>query len=83
MNITKAQEVEQAYDAAYDNCSSEGCYKVAVATARVLDGIEIYNSNSNNGSKSFAPTVEFEFNDASSVQITYGGVFLIAPNQTY
>lgn len=84
MKFTKAQEVQQAYDdAAYDNCSSEGCYSVAVATAHVLDGIEIYNSNSNNGSKSFAPTVEFEFDDASSVQITYGGVYLIAPNEPY
>ena len=84
MNINKAKQVEQAYDAAaYDNCSSEGCYSLAVAAAHELGGIEIYNSNSNNGSKSFAPTVEFEFDDASSVQITYGGVFLIAPNEPY
>ena len=79
--MNKAEKVEQVYDDAhYENCSSEGCYALAVAAAHELGGIEIYNSNSNNGSKSFAPTVEFEFDDASSVQITYGGVFLIAPN---
>ena len=85
MKFTKAEYVEQAYD---DACwlahfSSEGRYALAVTTAHELGGIEIYNSNSDNGSKSFAPTVEFEFDDASSVQITYGGVFVIAPNQPY
>ena len=80
---TKAEDVAEAYDAAYDNCHSEGCYSLAVAAAHKLGGIEIYNSNSNNGSKSFAPTVEFEFDDASSVQITYGGVFVITPNEPY
>ena len=82
--MNKAEQVEQEYDEAhYNNIHSEGCYALAVAAAHELGGIEIYNSNSNNGSKSFAPTVEFEFDDASSVQITYGGVFLIAPNQPY
>ena len=80
--MNKAEQVEQEYDEAhYNNIHSEGCYALAVAAAHELGGIEIYNSNSNNRSKSFAPTVEFEFDDASSVQITYGGVFLIAPNQ--
>ena len=81
---SKAEQVEREYDEAhYNNSHSEGCYSLAVAAAHTLGGIEIYNSNSNNGSKSFAPTVEFEFDDASSVQITYGGVFVIAPNQPY
>ena len=82
--MNKAEKIEQVYDDAnYENCSSEGCYRLAVAAAHKFGGVEIYNSNSNNGSKSFAPTVEFEFDDASSVQITYGGVFLVAPNQPY
>ena len=82
--MNKAEKVEQVYDDAhYKNRSSEGCYSLAVAAAHELGGIEIYNSNDGNGSKSFAPTVEFEFDDASSVQITYGGVFLIAPNEPY
>ena len=81
---SKAQEVEQAYDAAqYENCSSEGCYSAAIATAHELGGIEIYNSNDGNRSWSFAPTITFEFDDLSSAQVTYGGVFVIAPNQPY
>lgn len=76
---TKAEDVEQAYDAAhYDNCSSEGCYSLAVAAAHELGGIEIYNSNDGNSTISFAPTRTFEFDDLSSVQVTYGGVFVIA-----
>ena len=84
MSWTKAEYIEWAYDdAAYDDMPSEGCYALAVATAHELGGIEIYNSNSNYGSKSFAPTVEFEFDDASSIQITYGGVFIILDNEPY
>ena len=85
MNIDKAEKVEAAYDDAcwFANFSSEGCYREAVDTANALGGIEIYNSNNGNSSKSFAPTVTFEFDDSSSVQITYGGVFVIAPNQPY
>lgn len=83
--MNKAEYVEQAYDvAAWDNNThSEGCYALAVAAAHELGGIQIYSSNDTNGSKSFAPTVEFEFDDASSVQITYGGVFVILPNEPY
>ena len=84
MSWTKAEYIEWAYDdAAYDDMPSEGCYALAVAAAHELGGIEIYNSNSDNGSKSFAPTVEFKFDDLSSVQITYGGVYVIPPNQPY
>lgn len=82
--ITKAHYVEQAYDSAQrDNISSEGCYSRAIATAHVLDGIEIANSNDDNGSKSFAPTVEFEFDDLSSVWVSYSGVYVIEPNEPY
>ena len=85
MNINKAQEVEQAYYAAVldYNIHSEGCYAHAIDAAVTLGGIEVYNSNYGNMSKSFAPTVEFEFDDASSAQITYGGVFVILPNEPY
>ena len=81
---TKAEDVAEAYDAAaYDNCHSEGCYALAVASAHELGGIEVYNSNDGNHKISFAPTRTFEFDDSSSAQITYGGVFVIAPNQPY
>ena len=79
MNYTKAQDVEQAYDDAAwdDNIHSEGCYAIAVAAAHELGGIEVYNSNDGNRTISFAPTRIFEFNDGSSAQVTYGGVFVI------
>ena len=81
MNINKAEKVEMAYDDAcwFANFSSEGCYREAVDTALELGGIEIANSNDGNRSKSFAPTVTFEFDDLSIAQITYGGVFVITP----
>lgn len=83
--ITKAMQVENAYDeAAFEhNTHSEGCYALAVDAAQNLGGIEIYNSNDNHNSWSYAPTRTFEFDDLSSVQVTYGGVFVIAPNQPY
>ena len=70
-------------EAAYDNSHSEGCYSLAVATARELGGIEVANSNDGNSSKSFAPTRTFEFDDASSVYVSYGGVYVILPNEPY
>ena len=78
MNITtKAMQVEQTYDeAAFEyNTHSEGCYALAVDAAHSLGGIEIYNSNDNNSSWSFAPTRTFKFDDASTAYVTYGGVF--------
>ena len=76
---TKAMDVEQAYDTAAwdDNIPSEGCYALAVAAAHELGGVETYNSNDGNSTISFAPTRTFEFNDSSSAQITYGGVYVI------
>ena len=72
MNSTKAEQVKQAYyEAKYENCSSEGCYREAVDTALELGGIETYNSNHDNSSWSFAPSRTFEFDDLSSVYITY------------
>ena len=83
--MNKAEQVEQAYDDAcwFANFSSEGCYREAVDTALELGGIELYNSNDGNSSWSFAPTRDFEFDDGSSVQVTYGGVFVILPNEPY
>ena len=70
---TKAEDVAEAYDAAaFDNCHSEDCYALAVAAAHELGGIEVYNSND-----SFAPTRTFTFDDTSSAQITYVGVFVV------
>ena len=75
--MNKAEQVEQAYDDAcwFENFSSEGCYGLAVATARELGGLETYNSNEGKSSGiSLEPTRTFEFDDSSSAQITYGGV---------
>ena len=82
---TKAEDVAEAYDAAaFDNCHSEGCYSLAVAAAQFLGGLETYNSNDGQSSGiSFAPTRTFEFDDASSAQVCYGGVFVIVPNAPY
>ena len=75
--ITKAMEVEHAYDyAAAEDWHSEGCYSHAIATAHNLGGIEIANSNDGQRTISFAPTRTFKFDDASTAVITYGGVFL-------
>ena len=85
MNINKAEDVEQAYDTAAwdDNILSEGCYALAIAAAHELGGVEVYNSNDGSSTISFAPTRTFEFDDASSAQVSYGGVFVILPNQPY
>lgn len=84
MNINKAEKVEAAYDDAcwFANFSSEGCYRAAVDTAHELGGIETANSNDGNRTISFAPTREFMFDDASSVQVTYTGVFVV-PDESY
>ena len=75
---TKAQDVEQTYDAAQWDNISEGCYSLAIAAAHEFGGIEIYNSNDGQSRGiSFAPTRTFEFDDSSSAQISYGGVFVI------
>ena len=77
VSATKAAKVAQAYDdAAQENICSEGCYTLAVMTARKLGGIEVYNSNDNNSAISFAPSIAFEFDDNSTAQVTFGGVFL-------
>ncbi len=79
--MNKAEQVEQAHDDAcwFANYSSEGCYREAVSTAHELGGVEIANSNDGNSSMSYFPMRTFEFDDASIVQVTYGGVFVIVP----
>ena len=83
--FTKAEDVAEAYDAAqYEHCiSSAGCYNSAVATAQFLGGVETYNSNDVNRTRSFAPTRIFKFDDLSSVEVTYEGAFVILPNEPY
>ena len=82
--LTKAEQVEQEYDEAhYNNSHSEGCYSLAVAAALELGGVEVFNSNDGNSSWSFAPMRTFEFDDSSSAQVTYGGVFVIVPYEPY
>ena len=79
MNLTKARYIEQTYYAAVldYNIHIEGCYALAVEAAHELGGIEIYNSNDGNSTISFAPTRTFEFDDGSSAQVCYGGVYEI------
>ena len=76
---TKAMQVRNAYDEAVfeHNIHSEGCYALAVDAAHELGGIEIYNSNEENSSWSFAPTRTFEFDDSSTAYVTYGCVYAI------
>lgn len=85
MNINKAEQVEQAYDDAcwFANFSSQGCYLEAVATALALGGVEVFNSNDGNSAWSFAPMRTFEFDDSSSVQVTYNGAFVVVPYEPY
>ena len=84
MSWTKAEYIEWAYDdAAYDDIPSEGCYALAVSAAHELGGIEVANSNDGNRAYSFAPTITFEFDDSSSVYVSYGGVYVILPNEPY
>ena len=75
--MNKAENVGQVYDEARYNgsSSSEGCYSLAVHAARELGGVEVQNSNDGNGSKSFAPSILFKFDDSSIAYVTYGGVF--------
>ena len=73
--ITKAEQVEQAYDAALrDNLYSKGCYALAINAAVALGGIEI---DTRNMTESCTSKVTFEFDDLSRAQVKYGGVFVI------
>ncbi len=83
--MNKAEQVHDVYyTAAWDNNThSEGCYALAVAAAIDLGGVEVQNSNDGNSSWSFAPTRTFEFDDSSSVYVTYSSAFVITPNEPY
>ena len=73
--ITKAEQVAQAYDAALrDNLYSKGCYALAINAAVALGGIEI---DTRNMTETCTSKVTFEFDDASSVYVMYGGAFVI------
>ena len=72
--VTKAMKVEEAYyNAAADKATLKSCHRHAVSTALNLGGIVI--DNTDNSVNDFAPIVTFEFNDASTAEVTYGGVF--------
>ena len=75
--MNKAEQVYDVYyTAAWDNNThSEGCYALAIAAAHDLGGVETYNSNDGNRSWSFAPTRAFEFDDGTSVTVTYSRVY--------
>ena len=75
MNITKAEQVQQVYDAALrDNLYSKDCYAAAMEAAEALGGNEIDNSNM---TESCTSKVTFEFGDLSIARVKYGGVFVI------
>ena len=76
--MNKAEQVyEVYYTAKWDNNThSEGCYSLAVHAAWELGGVEVQNSNDGQGSKSYAPSILFEFDDSSSVYVTYGGTYV-------
>ena len=75
MNINKAAQVAQTYDAALrDNLYSRCCYALAIDAAVTLGGIEIDKSNI---TESCTSQVTFEFDDTSRAQVKYGGVFVI------
>ena len=75
MNITKAEQVAQTYDAALrDNLYSKGCYALAIDAAVTLGGIEIDNIHI---TELCTSKVTFEFDDLSIAQVKYGGVFVI------
>ena len=76
MNITKAEQVEKAYDAALQEnlCSNIRCYARAIEKAEALGGIEIDNIHI---TELCTSKVTFEFDDLSIAQVKYGGVFVI------
>ena len=75
MNISKAEQVAQTYDAALrDNLYSKGCYALAIDAAVTLGGIEIDNIHI---TELCTSKVTFEFDDLSIAQVKYGGVFVI------
>ena len=80
--MNKAEQVDNVYyTAAWDNNThSEGCYSLAVHAAWELGGVEVENSNDGQGSKSYAPSITFEFDDSSSVYVSCGGTYVIEPS---
>ena len=72
---TKAQIVVDTYNETQaQNASSQACYDAALRAAEYQGGIEIWNSNNGRTSGiSSAPNRIFEFDDGSSVSVTYGG----------
>ena len=80
--MNKAEKVDDVYYAAAwdNNTHSEGCYSLAVHAAWELGGVEVQNAN-DDGSTSYAPSRTFEFDDSSSVYVSYGGTYVIEPSR--
>lgn len=76
---TKAQIVVDTYNETQaENASSQACYDAALKAAEYQGGIEIWNSNNGRTSGiSSAPNRIFEFDDGSSVSVTYGGARIL------
>ena len=75
MNISKAELVKQACDAAQqENLYSKDCHARAINAAVALGGIEILTINT---TETCTSKVIFEFDDCSRVLVKYGIVSVI------
>ena len=73
--MNKAEQVAQTYDEALrENLYSKGCFEHAINAAVALGGIEI---DTRNMTETCTTKVTFKFDDLSTAQVTYGGVFVI------
>ena len=79
--MNKAEKVDDVYyaEAWNNNTNSEGCYSLAVHAAGELGGVEVQNANDDGSS--YAPSRTFEFDDSSSVYVSYGGTYVIEPSR--
>ena len=77
--MSKAQIVADTYsEMRAKNASSQACYDAALRVAEYHGGIEIYNTNDRlTYGISSTPNRIFEFDDGSSVNVTYGGDYIL------
>lgn len=77
--MSKAQIVADTYsEMRAKNASSQACYDAALRAAEYHGGIEIYNTNDRlTYGISSTPNRIFEFDDGSSVNVTYGGDYIL------
>ena len=76
---TKAQIAVDTYNETQaQNASSQACYDAALRAAEYQDGTEIWNSNDElTYGISSTPNRIFEFDDGSSVNVTYGSARIL------